>query len=120
MAAPVPADDVARVCHEANRALQHLAGETVGPPWDDAPDWQRASAAAGVDAARDGAGPRELHAAWCDHKTATGWTYGPRKDEAARTHPCLVPYDELPEAQRRKDAVFAAIVAALTPQEDTP
>ncbi len=45
-----------------------------------------------------------------------GWRYGLKKDPAAKTHPCLVPYWQLPAEQRRKDGLFAAIVAALTEQ----
>ncbi|MFD0468599.1 RyR domain-containing protein [Nonomuraea thailandensis] len=54
-----------------------------------------------------------MHEAWCEHKRAEGWTYGPDKDPDAKTHPCLVPYDQLPVEQRVKDAVFHAIVGAL-------
>lgn len=37
---------------------------------------------------------------------ADGWKYGPNKDFERKEHPCLVPYNELPEIQQRKDAVF--------------
>jgi hypothetical protein len=45
---------------------------------------------------------------------AEGWRRGEHKSAADRTHPALVPYAELPESQRVKDAVFAAIVRAMT------
>ncbi|MFD6638317.1 RyR domain-containing protein [Micromonospora chalcea] len=107
--------EIARVCHEANRALQALALDPApSPAWDEAPHWQRASAVDGVRQAQAGAVPEALHEAWCEFKRAEGWTYGPEKDADARTHPCLVPYADLPQAERRKDAVFAAIVAALS------
>ena len=107
--------EVARVCHEANRALQTLLNDpAVSPSWDDAPEWQRDSAVEGVHAARQGAGPEQLHEAWCRHKTEAGWTLGPVKDAEAKTHPCLVPYAELPAGQRVKDALFAGVVSALS------
>jgi hypothetical protein len=84
------------------------------PPWDDAPAWQRDSAIDGVTKALGGVTPEELHQAWCDAKVAEGWTHGDVRDPNARTHPCLLPYDQLPDHQRVKDAVFTAIVAALT------
>lgn len=112
-------EEIAQVCHEANRALQHLAGETVGPPWVFAPDWMRESAVKGVAEAEAGATPEQLHVAWCIEKQMAGWVWGPAKDAQARVHPCLVPYEELPESQRRKDAVFAAIVAALSPRMES-
>jgi hypothetical protein len=36
------------------------------------------------------------------------------KDPEAKTHPCLVPYDDLPEYQQLKDRVFLAIRRELT------
>lgn len=55
-------------------------------------------------------------------RIAEGWTYGPVKDFAAKTSPCLIPYADLPEAQRRKDALFQSVVravgVALSPKEN--
>ncbi|NJP27092.1 hypothetical protein FLW53_23405 [Microbispora sp. SCL1-1] len=111
----LPVEDVARICHEANRALQLATGDPApSPAWDEAPEWQRASAIAGVEEARGGATPEELHEAWCEAKWATGWTYGEAKDDEAKTHPCLVPYADLPSEQRAKDELFRAIVTALS------
>jgi hypothetical protein len=111
---PFAVEEIARVCHEANRAVQTLLGDPApSPAWDDAPDWQRESAVAGVREALVGADPAGLHEAWCAAKRANGWTYGPVKDPAARTHPCLVPYAELPEGERIKDRLFMAVVDAL-------
>jgi hypothetical protein len=39
----------------------------------------------------------------------------PSKDEASKTHPDLVPFDQLPEHEKQKDRLFMAIVRALTP-----
>lgn len=109
------AEQIARVCHEANRAWQHVNDEPdASPEWDRAPDWQRESAVNGVRLALEGATPEELHESWALEKQRDGWVFGERKDAIAKTHPCLVPYDELPEAQRRKDALFRAIVVALS------
>lgn len=112
---PLNTAAVASVCHEANRALQVVLGEdNVSPHWGDAPAWQRHSAVEGVDKARRGATPEQLHESWCEFKRDDGWVYGPVKDGEAKTHPCLVPYDELPADQRLKDDLFAAVVAALS------
>jgi len=106
---------VARVCHEANRAWQIVTGDpVVSPSWDEAPVDQRMSARDGVQAALRGATPEQLHDEWVRGKLSTGWTFGPVKDAAARTHPCLVAYDELPAEQRTKDRLFLSIVEALT------
>ncbi|MFE0763670.1 RyR domain-containing protein [Streptomyces smyrnaeus] len=108
------AESIARVCHEANRAWQLESGDPhPSPRWEEAPQWQRDSAIEGVRRARAGASPEQLHESWCEHKRGEGWRYGPVKDAERRTHPCLVRYGALPEAERRKDALFAAVVAAL-------
>lgn len=108
-------ETIARVCHEANRAWCIAHGDESQPAWDDAPDWQRTSAIAGVEhaIANPDVTPRGSHESWLKHKDAGGWAYGPVKDPEAKTHPCMVPYDELPPGQRAKDALFTAIVRAL-------
>jgi hypothetical protein len=112
---------IAQVCHEANRALQqiHLAeGDRSIPvalPWWQLTEPDRLRIIAGVRAALRGAGPEQLHDEWHDALSAEGWTWGPRKDQVHRTHPCLKPYDQLPAEQQVKDKLFAAIVAALAP-----
>lgn len=108
------AEEIARVAHEVNRAYCAAIGDNSQPSWDDAPQWQRDSAIAGVEShLASPMSPQESHAAWSAHKIADGWAYGPVKDAKAKTHPCLVPYDELPQEQRVKDYLFCAVVAAL-------
>lgn len=64
--------------------------------------------------ARGGITPRMLHEEWLRDKAAHGWKYGESKDAEAKTHPCMVPYWELPREQRDKNWLFVAIVDALT------
>ena len=106
-------EDIARVCHEANRAYARTLGDESHLPWDAAPAWQRASAIEGVQYALSGATAEELHDSWLRLKAADGWGYGPQKHEGLKTHPCFLPYDELPPQQQRKDALFRAVVTAL-------
>jgi hypothetical protein len=105
---------IAEVCHEANRVLQRTLGEVVNFPWENTSEALRASGIKGVELAMAGATPEELHESWCATKVAEGWTYGPAKDFAAKTHPQLVPYAELPEVQKVKDRLFQAIVHGLS------
>jgi hypothetical protein len=105
---------IARVAHETNRAYCEAMDEpNVSERWHRASEEQRASSREGVRKALDGATPEELHRSWADAKLLRGWRYGEVKSEETREHPCLLPYDRLPEAQRRKDALFAAVVSAL-------
>lgn len=106
---------IARVCHEANRAFCLTLGDTSQQPWDEAPDWQKESAVNGVRFVLDNpdAQPSDNHDNWLKLKLSTGWKYGPIKDATAKTHPCCVPYDELPPDQRQKDALFRAIVVSF-------
>ena len=106
---------IARACHEANRAICEAAGDHSQRPWEQAEQWQRDSAIKGVQFAiqHPDAAPSAQHDAWMADKLADGWRYGDVKDAAAKTHPCIVPYDALPFEQRVKDHVFRAIVATL-------
>lgn len=119
MLSNLPEDDypyelIARTCHEANRVLQLTNGEDdVSLTWNLAPEWQKESAIEGVKVALSGATAEELHSAWCRKKYEDGWVYGEFKDPEAKLHPCLVPYDQLPEPQRVKDYVFRAIVKSF-------
>jgi hypothetical protein len=105
---------IARTCHEANRVLQ-LSSDDENPsyPWHLASDEQKKSAIEGVKVALEGATAEELHESWSRQKLADGWVYGPFKDEGIKTHPCLVPYSELPEKQQLKDHMFRAIVKSF-------
>lgn len=47
--------------------------------------------------------PRENHENWMKMKKTQGWVYGDTKDFENNTHPDLVPFDELPEIEKRKD-----------------
>jgi hypothetical protein len=67
----------------------------------------------GVALALTGATPEQLHESWLAQKASEGWVYGERKDSVNKTHPCLVPYGQLPADQQRKDALFQAVVQAL-------
>lgn len=109
-------EDIARVCHEANRAYCATLGDFTQASWETAPEWQRTSAVNGVAfrLANPGAPPSASHESWLAEKQAAGWVYGAAKDEAAKTHPCCVPYDQLPLEQRLKDALFIAVVDALS------
>lgn len=46
---------------------------------------------------------KNVHEVWAAGRMADGWTYGEKRDDARKTHPCLVPYEELPESEKEYD-----------------
>lgn len=112
-------EQVAQVCHEANRVYCQTIGDNSQPAWENAPEWQKDSArnsvkfhfsqlATGADPL-----PSASHESWLAQKRAEGWKYGAVKNAETKEHPCFVPYEELPLDQRRKDYIFAAICKAF-------
>lgn len=53
--------------------------------------------------------PEELHGSWMQSYLAMGWVYGDKYDREQRIHPDLVPYAELGQLERDKDAVFVSL-----------
>lgn len=53
--------------------------------------------------------PEELHGSWMQSYFAMGWIYGEKYDREKRIHPDLVPYAQLGQLERDKDAVFVAL-----------
>jgi ryanodine receptor 2 len=43
------------------------------------------------------------HDVWALQRKSEGWTFGPKRDDAKKEHPCLVPYAKLPEAEKAYD-----------------
>ena len=50
---------------------------------------------------------RNVHENWSAARLREGWRYGPRRDDEHLLHPCLVPYDELPDAEKEYDRITA-------------
>lgn len=53
------------------------------------------------------------HDLWRQAKEANGWVYGKQRDEKSRTHPDLVPWDELPEGEQEKNLTVVRQIPAL-------
>lgn len=110
---PVPlVERIARMAHEVNRSYCRSLGSHNEPSWEDATPEQRESLRVGVARIMGNPNltPEESHAGWMEFKVAKGWKYGHVKDFEAKTHPCLMPYDELPLEQRHKDFIFRGVV----------
>lgn len=46
---------------------------------------------------------RNVHEVWSQSRMEQGWTWGPQRDDTLKTHPDLVPYDELTEVEKQYD-----------------
>lgn len=117
---------VARICHETNRAYCESIGDNTQKPWNEADVWQKESAINGVEFhlnnLREGreANPAASHENWMAEKKAAGWKWGPVKDVETKEHPCFLPYNRLPAEQKMKDYLFTGIVTAFYAAANTP
>ena len=46
---------------------------------------------------------KNTHEVWASGRLAEGWIYGDVRDDKKKRHPCLVPYEELPESEKNYD-----------------
>lgn len=107
---------IARTVHEAMRGWVMAHGQKPTPPWLRAEKWMRESTKESVSFAINN--PNAPHSAqhdqWMEQKKRDGWVYGQVKDADAKTHPMLVAYDDLPEFEKKKDAIVKALALSLS------
>lgn len=108
-------EEIARVCHQINKAYCESQKDDSQVDWDNAPEWQKMSAINGVRIHMENPdlSPSASHEAWLAEKERDGWKYGAKKSESLRTHPSCVDFEDLPLREQAKDFIFKAIVAAL-------
>jgi serine phosphatase RsbU (regulator of sigma subunit) len=53
------------------------------------------------------------HERWAWEKRHKGFSFASVRNDALKTHPCLIPYIELPELEKEKDRVLVKIIPAL-------
>lgn len=58
---------------------------------------------------------KELHDIWHANMIDMGWYYGPTYSFEQKLHPSMVPFDELPDDEKIKDAIWSGIIYALYP-----
>lgn len=46
---------------------------------------------------------KNVHEIWAQERINQGWTYGEKRDDSKRHHPCLIAYEELPEEEKVYD-----------------
>lgn len=109
-------EQIAEMCHEVNRAYCETYNDQSQVPWQEAPENIKQSARDGVmfKLMNPEATSEDMHNNWLLFKEKDGWIYGDEKDADKKTHPCMVPYRDLPVHQRAKDAIFATIVKQMS------
>lgn len=105
-------EKLASICHDANASYCRTLGDFSQLPWDSAPLWQRNSIIDGVKfhLSNPVADPERSHENWMKVKLEEGWVYGEQKDPPNKTHPCLVPFNELSEEQQFKDRLVCSVI----------
>lgn len=46
---------------------------------------------------------KNVHEVWAKTRLEQGWTYGKERSDVLKHHPCLIPYEELPEREKEYD-----------------
>ena len=46
---------------------------------------------------------KNVHEVWAQSRIKQGWRYGNERSDALKQHPCLIPYEELPEDEKAYD-----------------
>ena len=46
---------------------------------------------------------KNVHEVWAKNRMDQGWTYGAERNDVLKHHPCLIPYEELPEVEKAYD-----------------
>ena len=51
---------------------------------------------------------KNTHEVWAANRIRDGWTFGSVRDDEKKQHPCLVPYEQLPESEKDYDRATSA------------
>jgi hypothetical protein len=101
-------DAIAATIHNLNTEWCRLNGDFKHFSWEEAPKDICDTMKEGVKwvLKNPDITPEEHHNNWVEHKTKEGWTFDLFKDFERKTHPCLVPFDELPFNEKWKNSLI--------------
>lgn len=54
-----------------------------------------------------------VHETWMQGRLKQGWKYGPERNDALKTNPCIIPYADLPESEKAYDRETARTVVRV-------
>lgn len=113
VAFPTLTERRAEFVYEAARLAAWAAKAPIIPePWDDREEAFRTQFLEVIErqtGPQRSTSPEELHGSWMQAYVEMGWKYGPERDPERKLHPDLVPYSQLGQLERDKDAVFVAL-----------
>ena len=101
--------------YEAARIEAEISGRPIVPEkWEDRDDTFRTQFVKVVDQQCSGdkfASAEAAHDSWWREYERMGWRYGAERDAEAKTHPDMVPFNDLPKSERDKDEIFLRLCA---------
>ncbi len=50
---------------------------------------------------------KNVHEVWARNRIDEGWTHADKRDDDKKHHPCLIPYEDLPESEKAYDRATA-------------
>lgn len=103
----------AKFVYEAARLAMQAANTPIIPvPWDGREEPFKAQFLKAIEqqcGEQRSHSPEQHHVNWMQVYFAMGWVHGVEYNREKKTHPDLVPYAELGQLERDKDAVFVAL-----------
>lgn len=107
-------EDIARIAHAALSEYNKVIGDEVPDAWDELMPHRRMGVITGARLHLDKhVSPAESHNLWLEYMRDEGYTLGEKNDDVAKTHKNLVPFGQLSDQQKTKDALFRAICVCL-------
>ncbi|MEV4455117.1 RyR domain-containing protein [Microbispora sp. NPDC049633] len=100
--AMVPWEDLAEDYRQANRAQARDIGNKLAAAGCTVAPRTGTGVELGDDPLFETLAERE-HERWMAERTAQGWTWDEQRDDEAKHHPSLVPWERLPEEEKDKD-----------------
>ena len=104
---------VAKVIHSANRAyVDAIGGRAFNPTWEEYGESKRQDLInAIINTVKDPQTPQASHENWCVAMEKAGWSKDIKLDYNRKTHPNMVPYDQLPFEEQFKDQLYMGIAS---------
>jgi ryanodine receptor 2 len=56
---------------------------------------------------------KNTHEVWAESRIKDGWTYGVNRDDVLKKHPCLLPYEDIPESEKEYDKTISLSIIKL-------